>query len=92
MDRIRAHIVVSGIVQGVFFRANTRSKAQMIEVTGWVRNRPDGTVEVIAEGERERIQRFIDWCHKGPSGASVSKVDVRWEEYSGEFQGFEVRY
>ncbi len=92
MDKIRAHIIVSGIVQGVFFRANTRSKAQMLGVTGWVRNRPDGTVELIAEGERERLKRLTDWCHKGPPCASVSKVDVRWEGYSGEFQKFEVRY
>ncbi|MBI5183590.1 MAG: acylphosphatase [Nitrospinae bacterium] len=92
MEMIRAHIIVSGIVQGVFFRANTRSKAQKIGVTGWVRNRPNGTVELIAEGERERIERLIEWCHKGPPGASVSKVAVKWEEYSGEFHGFEVRY
>lgn len=92
MDKIRAHIIVSGIVQGVFFRANTRGKAQMVGVTGWVRNRLDGTVELIAEGERERLKRLIDWCHKGPPGASVSKVEVRWEGYSGEFKKFEVRY
>lgn len=88
----RAHIIVSGIVQGVFFRANTRDIAGRLGVKGWVKNKHDGTVEIIAEGDREKIERLINWCHKGPPGAIVKDVNVEWEDYKGEFKDFNVRY
>lgn len=92
MDKVRAHLFVSGWVQGVFFRANTRDKALRYGVKGWVRNLPDGRVEVICEGEREDIQRLIEWCKKGPPGARVEDVEVHWEEYRGEFETFSIKY
>jgi len=92
MDKVRAHLFISGWVQGVFFRANTRDKALRYGVKGWVRNLPDGRVEVICEGEREDIQRLIEWCKRGPPGARVEGVEVYWEEYKGEFETFSIKY
>ena len=88
----RVHIIVSGIVQGVFFRANSRNQAQMLGVKGWVRNTHDGTVEITAEGDKEKVERLITWCHKGPPGAVVNDVAVKWDDYKGEFKDFSVRY
>lgn len=92
MDNARAHIIVSGIVQGVFFRANTRNQAQMLGVKGWVRNKHDGTVEITAEGDKEKVERLITWCYKGPPGAVVNDVTVKRDDYKGEFKDFSVRY
>jgi acylphosphatase len=80
----RARVRVRGRVQGVFFRAETRSRARSLGVSGWVRNCPDGTVEAVFEGERERVQRMVDWCGRGPAGASVDAVDVEWAQAEGE--------
>ncbi len=88
----RAHIIVSGIVQGVFFRANTRNQARMLGVKGWVRNRHDGTVEITAEGDKEKVERLITWCYKGPPGAVVNDVSVEWDEFTEEFKDFSVTY
>ena len=91
-DKVRVHLYISGIVQGVFFRAHTRSVAQASDLSGWVKNLPDGRVEVIAEGRRDRITEFILWCHEGPAIASVDNVDVSWEEATGEFKDFAIRH
>ncbi|MFQ6117721.1 MAG: acylphosphatase [Candidatus Bipolaricaulia bacterium] len=88
----RAHLLISGRVQGVFYRANTRDEARRLGLTGWVRNLPDGRVEAVVEGVEERIKELIDWCHQGPPGALVRGVEVGWEDYQGEFAGFEIRY
>lgn len=93
MELKRARIVVHGIVQGVFFRHNTKLQAQELGLSGWVRNCPDGTVEMIAQGNKEDIAKLTVWCYKGPPGAYVTKVDVDWlEDYSDEFHGFRIRY
>lgn len=91
-DKVRIHVYISGRVQGVFFRAHTGHVAQASGLTGWVRNLPDGRVEVIAEGMRAQIMEFIRWCHKGPAMASVDDVDVQWEEPTGEFKDFRIRH
>lgn len=90
MEKARAHLIMSGYVQGVFFRAHTQKKALAIGINGWVRNRYDGTVEALFEGEKEKIEEMMRWCHKGPSGARVSNVSIEWEEYRGEFKDFEI--
>lgn len=90
MKPVRAHVVIQGLVQGVFFRANTHEAASSNGISGWVRNNPDGTVEAIFEGEIEAVKRTIDWCRKGPKGAKVERVDVVWDEFMGEFDGFNV--
>ena len=79
-----------GRVQGVFFRAATRERARSLDVAGWVRNRPDGSVEAVFEGPRERVESLVAWCRRGPAGAHVEDVDVRWEPPAGE-AGFSVR-
>ena len=90
--KIRAHVFVSGRVQGVFFRSETRYEAKRRKVDGWVRNTSDGRVEAVFEGEKEDVKKVIDFCRRGPSGARVMKIDVRWEDYIGEFKDFKVRY
>ena len=89
--KVRAHIFVSGRVQGVFFRVETRYEAMRRKVAGWVRNTSGGRVEAIFEGEREDVEKLIDFCGRGPSGARVTKIDVQWEEYTGEFKDFKIR-
>jgi len=89
--KVRAHIFVSGRVQGVFFRVETRNEATKRSVSGWVRNTPDGRVEAVFEGEREDVKKMIEFCKSGPPGARVTKTDVQWREYSGEFTGFKIR-
>ncbi len=88
----RIHIIVFGGVQGVFFRANTEETANRLGVTGFVRNLPDGTVEVVAEGEKEKLEELLKWCSHGPSAASVSKIKHEWGESKSEFSGFAIRY
>lgn len=91
-EKIRAHIFVSGRVQGVFFRDNTRQKAEELGVSGWVKNLADGRVEAVFEGEKEKVESLIEWAKKGPSIAKVNGIDVEWQEYKGEFENFEVRF
>jgi len=89
---VRAHVIFSGKVQGVFFRANTERKAVELGVNGWVKNLPDRTVEAIFEGEKTRILELIEWCSKHQPMAEVSNTEVNWEEYKGEFNKFSVKY
>ena len=91
-QKIRAHVFVKGKVQGVFFRANTRNKAQELGITGWVRNLPDGRVEAIFEGEKQKVEEIIEWTKRGSPIARVEGVEVEFEEYKGEFNDFEIRY
>jgi len=88
--KVRAHIYVSGRVQGVFFRVETRDEATKRNVTGWVRNTSGGRVEAVFEGEREDVEKMIEFCRSGPPGARVTKIDVQWEEYTGEFESFKI--
>ena len=92
MAKTRRRLVVEGYVQGVFFRASTQEKARELDVSGWVRNRWGGTVEVLAEGESEHVVALIEWCRHGPPGAHVTDVRVEEEPYQGEFKGFSIRY
>lgn len=80
----RAHVVVHGAVQGVFFRVETRDRATSLGVGGWVRNTPDGSVEAVFEGDDERVESMVDWCNRGPRGARVDDVEVAWAEPEGE--------
>ncbi len=90
-NQVRVHLSIRGRVQGVFFRASTLDQAQRLGLTGWVRNCADGSVEVLAQGDRDNVQAFIAWCRVGPSGARVEDIDVRWQAASQEFTGFEIR-
>ena len=90
--KVRAHVYISGNVTGVFFRYTAQELAQRLGVKGWVRNLRDGRVEVVFEGERAQVEEMIRFCHKGPPGAAVTDVEVKWEDYRDEFSGFEIRY
>jgi acylphosphatase len=90
-DRIRAHVFVSGRVQGVFYRASTRDAARERNVDGWVRNLDDGRVEAVFEGSETDVEALVEWCHTGSPAATVEDVDVTYEGPTGE-SGFRVRY
>ena len=87
---VRARLVIAGWVQGVYFRASARDVADAQRLAGWVRNRMDGAVEAVVEGEKAAVQAFIVWCHKGPPGAEVADVQVTMEPYTDEYQGFRI--
>ena len=85
------HTIISGRVQGVFFRMETRRTAERFGVDGWVRNRSDGTVEAVFEGESEKVDLAVDWCKKGPPMASVANIKIDEIEYTGEYTNFSIR-
>jgi len=89
---VRARLYISGIVQGVFFRATMKEVADSLGVKGWVRNLPDGRVEALVEGPEDRVKEIIRWAHKGPRLARVEKVEVIWEPYKGDLYTFSIRY
>ncbi len=89
---LRVHLYISGIVQGVFFRAHTRDVAESLSLTGWVRNLRDGKVEIVAEGAQGKIEQLIRWCRKGPPGSRVDNVEIYWEDATGAFKDFAIRY
>jgi acylphosphatase len=89
--KTRAHIYISGRVQGVFFRARTMERAVRLGVSGWIRNLPDGRVEAVFEGEEEPIKEIVEFCKKGPKNAVVTSFDLRKEPFANEFNDFKVR-
>ena len=91
-SKIRAHVFVSGKVQGVYFRQNTKEAAARHNVAGWVRNLPDGRVEAIFEGDEANVNEVIEWCHVGPPKAKVDDVSVKFEKHTGEFADFSISY
>ena len=88
----RVHVVISGRVQGVWFRANTQKKAKALDLKGWVKNLPDGRVEAVFEGEKEKVNQIIQWCKSGPSFARVDDVQIHWETPMGDFSTFTITY
>jgi acylphosphatase len=92
MEKISAHVIIKGWVQGVYFRAFTRDQARSLGLTGWVQNRRDDSVEACFEGEKDKVEQMIAWCHRGSPPSRVDKVEVSYGPYSGEFEIFEVRY
>ena len=91
-NQVRAHAIISGRVQGVFFRVETQKAADRFGVFGWVRNRPDGTVEAVFEGGQQDVDATLEWCRQGPRMSRVDNVDVNWQDYTGEFDRFDVTY
>jgi acylphosphatase len=90
MERRRANLLITGKVQGVFFRESAKREALRLGLTGRVRNLPGGEVEAVAEGERDAVEAFIRWCHRGPSAARVDGVVVKDASPTGEFSSFDV--
>ena len=91
-SNVRAHVIISGRVQGVFFRMETQKAAQLYGVSGWVRNKSDGTVEAMFEGDEKSVDLILEWCSKGSSPAKVEKTDINWKDYTGEFDEFKITY
>lgn len=90
MAQKRIHLVVRGRVQGVFFRASAQREARQLGLTGFVKNRNDGAVELVAEGEEDQVKDFLSWAQHGPSTARVEKVETRWRSYTGEYPDFRI--
>ena len=88
----RAHLIISGRVQGVYYRYSTQQEAMRLGLTGWVRNLPNGNVEAAVEGNEATVERMIEWCRQGPAGARVSEVEQTLTEASGEFEEFKIKY
>lgn len=86
------HIKIHGRVQGVWFRANTQQTAQRLGLAGWVRNMPDGGVEVPVQGSRDAVNELLSWCHQGPPGARVDRVDFEEGGVDDALTGFTIRY
>jgi acylphosphatase len=90
--KIRAHVFITGRVQGVFFRSETRHEARRLGVSGWIQNTPEGRVEAVFEGEEKSVKEIIEFCKRGPPGARVTDIQVLWENHTGEFRDFQIRY
>jgi len=90
--RKRIIILVSGIVQGVFFRSSTQKKARKLSLTGFVKNEPDGKVKIVAEGEEKSLEELIKWAKRGPMLAKVNGIEVKWDKAQGEFEDFKIMY
>jgi acylphosphatase len=92
MEKVRAHVIIEGRVQGVFFRYHTQEVALHLGLKGWVKNRRDGRVEAVFEGDKNGVDEVIQWCHQGPLEARVTEVHLHWEDYTGEFEDFAINY
>jgi len=92
MNKKRVILKIYGRVQKVFFRDSTRRKARKLGLTGWVSNEPNRIVKVVAEGEEKKLEELIKWCYNGPIIARVEKIDIDWQEATGQFEGFEIKY
>ena len=91
MARARLHCFISGRVQGVSYRAYTQREAMQLSLTGWVRNCPDGRVELEAEGEEAALQQLLAWCRQGPPAAIVAEVEMQWDADAGAYRTFDIR-
>jgi acylphosphatase len=92
VENVRVRLIIEGHVQGVWFRESTRRQASALGVAGWVKNRPDRSVEVLAEGPAEKVEKLVAWCHKGPPGAEVRRVSKILETWQGTLDAFEITY
>jgi len=90
--KVRARVFITGRVQGVFFRMATRNEAERHGLSGWARNKPDGTVEAVFEGDKTAVDDLLEWCKTGPPHARVQRVDVQWEDPTDELDQFEIRF
>ncbi len=89
-EKARVLLFINGQVQGVFFRFMAKEEAEKLGLTGRVQNKPDGSVEILAEGDKDKLEELIAWCQKGPEHAKVENADATWQDYSGEFDGFNI--
>tara|TARA_B100000959_G_C14949515_1_gene611311 strand:- start:915 stop:1196 length:282 start_codon:yes stop_codon:yes gene_type:complete len=92
MCQVRVHVYISGKVQGVFFRSYTKDKAQKEGLNGWVKNLTDGRVEIVLEGNKEKCEEMLQWCHKGSPSSKVENVEIYWDKPTNNYKHFNVRY
>ncbi len=92
MVKLQVQVIISGRVQGVWFRANTKQKAEQLGINGWVKNIADGKVAALFEGDEKHVQEMIEWCHHGPPLAKVENIEVKKQSPTNGFEGFSVRY
>lgn len=90
-EKVRAHITLSGRVQGVAFRYYARDMAHKFRVGGWIKNLDNGDVESVIEGKKVSVQQMITWCKKGPGLAIVENIEIEWQPYTGEFNEFHIQ-
>lgn len=90
--KVRAHVIIKGRVQAVFFRMNTARAAHRFGVCGWVKNRWDGNVEAVFEGDEDKVKAILEWCNTGDAPAKISSVDLEWEVFEGEYNTFDITY
>ncbi len=90
--KINVHVIISGRVQGVWFRSSTKQKADQLGIKGWVRNTSDGRVEAVFEGHEELVREIVEWCYHGPPMAKVLNVEVKTKEFTDSFERFSVKY
>ena len=90
--KVRVQLSIEGRVQGVFFRQSTAEMARQLGLEGWVRNCPDGRVEAIFEGAQDQVLQAVKWCQEGPPAAQVTHLGQEWQDYTGEFREFRIRY
>jgi len=90
MGQKRVHLTIFGRVQGVYFRASAQREAKRLGLVGWAKNRTGGSVEIVVEGEEERVKEFLNWAQHGPATARVDKIETRWRSYTGEFPHFRI--
>lgn len=91
-EKTRVRVLISGLVQGVFFRDSTKKLADKLGLRGWVRNTSQGEVEAVFEGEKKKIEEWLNWAKKGPPLARVEKLEIEWQEAKNEFESFEIRH
>ena len=87
-----SHVLISGRVQGVWYRASTKSRAEQLGIRGWVRNTSDGKVEAIFEGEEELVEKMINWCYQGPPNAKVEDIKITKKESTNKYDSFSIKY
>jgi acylphosphatase len=95
MSTVRVSVIIKGRVQGVYFRYETRQQALALGVKGWVKNRPDGAVEGVFEGDRECVKKLVEWCRQGPPDAEVTELQAKWEELRSnrcDFSCFRIEF
>ena len=92
MEVETVHLIIEGRVQGVFFRASAKEQADKLGINGWVRNLPGGSVEIRAEGKKENLKQFLDWCNTGPPNSEVSNIEIEYLKPTGEFDTFYIKY
>lgn len=91
-EKHAVRLIIEGIVQGVWYRGSAQRQAGALKLAGWVRNLPDGRVELYAEGPKDDLEQLIGWSRQGPSGAQVTNVEVEWREAEGKVRGFDIAY